>query len=96
MERELAGEVNALHPSVIYTHGLGAAFGTYCPGIAINELWYGDLDHFESGAVFVVRPSNLNEQWEGRPPATNWERAQGQGLQVLEERPDGWVLARVR
>ncbi|MEZ4738165.1 MAG: glycosyltransferase family 39 protein [Flavobacteriales bacterium] len=96
VERDLAARVNALRPSVVYTHGMGAAFGTYCPDTEVQELWYGDLERFERGALFVVRPSNLGEQWQGRPPATNWERAQQQGLELQEERPDGWVLARVR
>jgi hypothetical protein len=96
VEQELAAIVNSEKPELVYTHGMGAAFVTYCPGVKVNELWYMELDHFEKGAMVVVHPRNLEDQWEGRPPAINWTRAQLQGVQVLHQRQDGWIVARVR
>lgn len=95
-EHELAAFVNARHPQHVYTHGMGAAFGSLCPGVQVTELWYGVLPRFEPGALLVVQPANLREQWNGRPPGINWEHAQAQGLETLLARPDGWTVARMR
>jgi hypothetical protein len=96
VERELADRVVALHPHRVYTHGMGAAFTTWCPGVEVTELWYSVVGRFESGALIVVRPDNLAAQWVGLPPAINWQRAQMQGLDPVGEHPDGWLLLRVR
>ena len=96
VERELAAQVNALRPELVYTHGMGAAFGTYCPTVRVTELWYAVLDRFEPGALVVVRPKNLIEQWEDHPPAINWQRAQDQGLETVGAHADGWAIRRVR
>jgi hypothetical protein len=95
VERDLTALVVALNPSRVYTHGMGAAFDIGCPNAMVTELWYGDIEVFEPGALFVVRPSDLAEQWVGRPPLDNWRRARSQGVQVLLERSDGWTIARV-
>lgn len=95
VERELTALVVALEPSRIYTHGMGAAFDNGCPNAMVIELWYGDIEVFEPGALFVVRPSDLAEQWAGHPPLDNWLRAKAQGVQVLLQRSDGWTIARV-
>jgi hypothetical protein len=96
VERELADHVNALHPRHVYTHGMGAAFADYCPNVVVTELWYGAIEHFDHGALVVVRPANLAAQWPGTPPAVNWQRARDQGVIELGRYPDGWVVARVR
>ncbi|HEY0976710.1 MAG TPA: glycosyltransferase family 39 protein [Flavobacteriales bacterium] len=96
VERELARELNAIGAVSIYTHGMGAALGHYCPKAEVTELWYAPLGHFTAGAFVVVHPSNLEQQWKGRPPATNWERIQAQGIEVLRQRADGWTIGRIR
>lgn len=96
VERELADQVNAQHPQRVYTHGMGAAFGNLCPHVEVTELWYEEIDRFEPGAMIVVRPQNLSEQWTGLPPAINWQHAQVQGVDPVGEHPGGWVLVRVR
>jgi hypothetical protein len=95
-ERALAGEVNALHPPRIYTHGMGAAFTNYCAPLPVTELWYSVMDTFEQGAVVVVKPQNLMEQWKGLPPGINWQRMRDQGVELLDQHPDGWSIGRVR
>ncbi|HRH69724.1 MAG TPA: glycosyltransferase family 39 protein [Flavobacteriales bacterium] len=95
VERDLAAEVNALPPSRVYTHGMGGALNTYCPDVQVTELWYGVIDRFEPGSLILVRPTNLEEQWEGLAPAINWQRAGQQGVDELVIHPDGWVLGRV-
>lgn len=95
-ERSLAAAVNGMHPRRVYTHGMGAAFSDLCPSTQVTELWYTALDRFEPGALIVVQPANLAEQWEGHPPAINWHRAEAQGLDIVLQRPDGWTIARVR
>ncbi len=95
-ERELAAFVNEVGPKRIYTHGMGAALANYCAPLPVMELWYAEVDHFDPGAVLVVRPANLSDQWAGLPPALNWQRAQAQGVVPLLDRPDGWVIVRAR
>jgi 4-amino-4-deoxy-L-arabinose transferase-like glycosyltransferase len=95
-ERELAALVNAGHVRHVYTHGMGAALGSLCPGVEVTELWYGTLPRFEHDAWLVVQPANLQAQWQGRPPGINWEHAREQGLDTLLVRSDGWTVARVR
>lgn len=95
-ERELSNAVNALHPSRIYTHGMGAAFSNYCAPVPVTELWYGVIATFEPGGVVVVKPANLAEQWKGLPPGINWQRIQEQGFEPLDQHPDGWSIGRVR
>lgn len=95
-ERELAKEVNGLHPSRIYTHGMGTAFTNYCAPVPVTELWYGVIDTFEQRAVVVVKPRNLVEQWSGLPPGINWQRIEAQGVDSIGSHPDGWMIARVR
>lgn len=95
-ERELANEVNGLQPSRIYTHGMGAAFTNYCAPVPVTELWYNVIDTFQHGAVVVVKPQNLVEQWNGLPPGINWQRIQDQGFQPIDQHPDGWSIGRVR
>jgi hypothetical protein len=96
MERELVAEVCERHPQRVYTHGMGAAINTYCPGTEVTELWYGVVDQFDAGALILVQPGNMTEQWEGRPPALNWNAAQAQGLEELETLRNGWIIARMR
>lgn len=95
-ERELANEVNDLHPEWIYTHGMGAAFINYCGPVPVTELWYGVIDTFEQGAIVVVKPQNLIEQWNGLPPGINWQRIQQQGADSIGWHVDGWVISRIR
>ncbi|MBL7986338.1 MAG: glycosyltransferase family 39 protein [Flavobacteriales bacterium] len=96
VEQELAAEVVASGTSHVYTHGMGAAFSNLCPRQRITELWYAPVPTFEPGALVVVKPMEMLDQWKGLHPATNWERAREQGLEVLDERPDGWGIYRVR
>lgn len=96
VERELATEVIVSGATHIYTHGMGAAFTNLCPQQRITELWYGPITRFEKGALVVVKPLELKDQWTGLHPAANWARAQGQGVEVVNERPDGWGIYRVR
>lgn len=96
VEKELASVVHSLDPKVIYSHGMGAALTTYCAPTPVIELWYAPLDTFLSGGILVVHPLNLEQQWKGRAPSINWYRAQAHGLDKLAERPDGWVIARLR
>jgi hypothetical protein len=95
-ERELAGTVLAQHATRIYTHGMGPALSNYCPGVEVTELWYGRIDRFEPTALVLVDPKNLEEQWQGLPPWENWRRVQQQGVEQVEERPDGWLFVRVK
>ncbi len=44
----------------------------------------------------VVDPKNLEEQWQGLHPWKNWVRVQEQGVEDVEEGPDGWALMRVK
>jgi hypothetical protein len=44
----------------------------------------------------VVKPMEMLDQWKGLHPATNWDRAREQGVEVVSERPDGWGIYRVR
>ncbi len=94
-ERELAASVNALAPSNVYTHGMGAALANYCPAVDVVELWYAELDMFQRGALVVVHPANLVDQWQGTPPFINWQRLQAQGLEQVEDHADGWTIQRV-
>ncbi|MBK8340725.1 MAG: glycosyltransferase family 39 protein [Flavobacteriales bacterium] len=96
VERELADRIADLRAPRIYTHGMGAALHTWCPGTPVTELWYKEIDRFEAGAIILVRPANLTAQWTGLPPAVNWQRAQAQGVETLAHHPDGWVICRVR
>lgn len=96
VERELAAAVNTHAPSMIYSHGMGASLDNYCAPTPVVELWYSTLDRFEHGAIIVVHPASLNEQWQGTPPGINWSRARTQGLDIIASRDDGWVLARLR
>ncbi len=95
-ERWLVATACATDASRIYTHGMGAACGTYCPRLRTTELWYGTISSFESGALVLVQPAELADQWLGTPPAINWESAQRQGLSAAVALDGGWVLARVR
>lgn len=96
VEREIATTIGRFQPDRIYTHGMGAALSTYCPTAEITELWYAELDSFRQGALVLLHPGDLADQWQGLPPAVNWERLQKQGVETVEERPDGWSLFRVR
>ncbi|HRH37997.1 MAG TPA: hypothetical protein PK760_06615, partial [Flavobacteriales bacterium] len=96
VERCVTQAAMALHPTHIYTHGLGGAFNTYAPDVHVTELWYGAVDRFESRALIVVQPSNLTTQWNGRQPQLNWIRAQAQGLVEEQSVGDDWIIARVR
>ncbi|MCB0770578.1 MAG: hypothetical protein KDC00_09250 [Flavobacteriales bacterium] len=96
LERELASVVSEAHARIVYTHGMGAAFVTYCPEVVVIELWYERLKMFERGALVVVNPEDLKGQWKDEPPSWNWEGLQAQGVEVVQERPDGWLVARVR
>lgn len=95
-ERELAASVNALAPSHVYTHGMGAALVNYCSAVEVVELWYTELDTFHRSALVVVHPANLEAQWQGRPPFINWQRLQARGLDQVEDHPEGWTIQRVR
>lgn len=95
VEREVAATACGFGPARIYTHGMGAAFLTYCPGVPVTELWYSEIDHFDPGAFIVVRPDDLTRQWQGLPPATNWNALLGAGAFPVLQRPDGWLIARL-
>ncbi|MGV3638019.1 MAG: hypothetical protein ACO1NQ_10310, partial [Flavobacteriales bacterium] len=95
VERELSALARELSPSHLYTHGMGAALNTYCTGVPVTELWYERIDRFDHGAVLVVHPANLAEQWSGHFPAINWSTAQEAGAITVHHRADGWVIARV-
>lgn len=95
-ERVLAEQLNRHSATRIYTHGMGAALDELCPQAEITELWYAELDSFQSGAYVVVDPVSLADQWQGRAPALNWQRAQEQGLEQVASGPGRWVVARVR
>lgn len=95
-ERELCGLVCAKEQGVVYTHGLGAAFSTYCPRTTVHELWSLPPGPYAKGALFVVNPANLDAQWRGMRPWVHWRRAQAQGVVALARRDDGWVVAQVR
>jgi len=94
IEREVLAKVAALEPTHVYTHGLGAACGTYLPGIAVTELWQSDVARFVAGSVVVAKPLDLEVQWKGLHPQRNWTRALEQGAREVDGM-DGWVLLRV-
>ncbi|MBK7944984.1 MAG: hypothetical protein IPJ85_06610 [Flavobacteriales bacterium] len=94
IEREVLTKVVALEPTHVYTHGLGAAAGTYLPGIAVTELWQAEVDRFVAGSVVVAKPFDLEAQWLGLHPQRNWARALEQGAREVET-IDGWVLLKV-
>jgi hypothetical protein len=96
VERELAAVVNTSGASRVYTHGMGAAFFNHCPGKAITDLWYGELGRMPEGALLVVRPGDMETQWQGLAPGRNWDQAQAQGLDTLMVHPSGWLVARLR
>lgn len=96
VERELAAAVLEAGARHVYTHGMGPVLSNYCPGVEVTELWYGRIERFEPGALVLVYPENLEEQWRGLPPHENWTHAQRQGLTPVLDRPDGWVLMRVK
>lgn len=95
-ERYLVAAVCATNATRIYTHGMGAACGTYCPRLLTTELWYGKIGSFEPGALVLINPADLAAQWQGTPPGINWENVQRQGLSGHVALGGGWVLARVR
>ena len=95
VERDLSALALQLAPQHLYTHGMGAALHTYCPGVPVTEFWYTEIDTFEHGAVLVVHPENLAEQWSGHFPAINWDNARTAGATPVFQRSDGWVIARV-
>lgn len=95
-ERQLADRVNALHPPAVYTHGMGASLRDLCPGTPVTELWNGVEDRFTTGALLVVRPVVLEQQWSRTAPWINYRRAAAQGMECMECRPDGWCLYRIR
>jgi hypothetical protein len=75
---------------------MGAAFFNHCPGKAITDLWYGELGRMPEGALLVVRPGDMETQWQGIAPGRNWDQAQAQGLDTLMVHPSGWLVARLR
>jgi hypothetical protein len=95
VERDLSALALQLSPQHLYTHGMGAALHTYCPGVPVTELWYTEIDDFDHGAVLVVHPENLAAQWAGHFPAINWDNARTAGAIPVFQRSDGWVIARV-
>ncbi len=95
-ERHWAEQVCASGAHQVYTHGMGAAIRTWCPSVAVTELWYAPIEAFEPGALMLVRPHDLREQWTGTNPWVNFQRAREQGLRVVLEGPDGWQLSEVR
>lgn len=94
MEREVLDRVAALEPMHVYTHGLGAACGTYLPGVIVTELWHAEVDRFVAGSVVVAKPLDLEAQWKGLHPQRNWARAVEQGAHEVDGM-DGWVLLKV-
>ena len=96
IEKDLAAVVGSMDAHHVYTHGMGPALSNYCPGTEVTELWYGRIERFEPGALVLVAPQNLEEQWQGLHPWENWVRVWEQGVERVEERPDGWVIVRVR
>lgn len=94
VERELAAVVTGSEVELVYTHGMGAAFSNYCPGTEVIDLWYRELEHLKSGALLVVRPGDLETQWQGLAPAQNWAVAQRQGMDTVVVHPAGWLVAR--
>ncbi|MEZ4756785.1 MAG: hypothetical protein R2817_08155 [Flavobacteriales bacterium] len=95
VERELAAVVGGSGAEQVYTHGMGAALSNYCPNKEVIELWYGELEHMKSGALLVVRPGDLETQWQGLAPAQNWAIAQRHGMDTVIVHPAGWLVARL-
>ena len=96
VERELAAVVNAAGAEQVYTHGMGAALSNYCPGTEVIELWYEELERMKNGALLVVRPGDLETQWQGLAPAQNWAVTQRHGMDTVAVHPAGWLVARLR
>lgn len=96
VERELAAVVNTSGATQVYTHSMGAAFFNYCPGTAINELWYEEVGRMPEGALLVIRPGDMETQWQGLAPERNWHQAQWQGMDTMMVHPSGWLVARLR
>lgn len=96
VEREVAAVVREYATGRVFTHGMGAALVTYCPGTVVTELWYAELDGFPSGALLVVHPGNLRDQWQGRPPGINWDKARAQGVERLWRNAEGWEVLRLK
>jgi hypothetical protein len=95
-ERAIAHAVGQLHPTLVYTHGMGGAIASYCTVPNVVELWYTAIDTFTPGALVVIRPGGLDEQWRGLSPAINWQRIQRHGVEHLAALPEGWKLYRLR
>ncbi|MCB0780577.1 MAG: hypothetical protein KDC03_13810, partial [Flavobacteriales bacterium] len=96
MEHEVAARLRELEARRIYTHGLGAALEGLLPEAKVTELWYRELDTFETGAYVVVRPEDLERQWKGLPPEVNWSKLRAQGLLICDRDMGGWCLAQVQ
>lgn len=95
VERELAIVVDRSGADHVLTHGMGAAFGNLCPDVSVTELWYGELAVLEKGSLIVVKPAEMDRQWQGLPPAYNWSKARAQGMDTLVEHPAGWLVAKL-
>ncbi|HRD52338.1 MAG TPA: hypothetical protein PKY96_06785 [Flavobacteriales bacterium] len=95
VERDVIGRVALLRPTQVYTHGLGAACGTYLPGVKVTELWQGDVERFTPEAVIVARPQDMHAQWMGLAPQRNWQKALEKGAREAGEH-EGWVLLKVQ
>lgn len=95
-ERELCAALRTRGITHVYTHGMGPALGSYCPGVGVTDLWSVAVDRFPSGALLLVRPADLEEHWMELNPGKNWRLAQASGLDEVYRHPAGWVLMRVR
>lgn len=95
-QRELSEWVKGAGATTVYTFGVDQALRSYGWRGAIIDLWRNEVEHFEPGALVLFNPKANAEQWKGRTPMLNWQRALVQGADTLGTRPDGWVLLRIR
>ncbi len=95
-QRELAEWVKGEGASTVYTFGVDQAMHSYGSTGHTIDLWQNEVGHFEPGALVLFNPTANAEQWKGRAPMLNWQRAVEQGADTVGARPDGWVLLRIR
>ncbi len=96
MQRELSEWVKGEGATTVYTFGVDQALHSYGHQGGTVDLWRNEVEHFEPGALVLFNPDANAEQWKGRTPMLNWQRALVQGADTVGTRPDGWVLLRIR
>ncbi|MCC7503055.1 MAG: hypothetical protein IT229_11025 [Flavobacteriales bacterium] len=95
-QRELAEWVKGAGATTVYTFGVDQALRSYGFSGSTIDLWQNEVEHFKPSALVLFNPDANAEQWKGRTPMQNWQRALVQGADTVGTRPDGWVLLRVR